>query len=413
MRLQIELKKNSFKTLSIVLLIIFFISFKNIYKEHFITWYLPFYKSVNTIVPKYLINNNTYSNLKYRYTDKVTFIFNNITFFEAKTNSYYNFLLENILKNVLIENIEIKLKETHLEQISEVNKNKKTMSIVSSPVVYNFYDHHLKEIEIINFISTISFEYLFLISKKSTGINTLEDTKDKRIGIGKKHMETYYIANEIFENLGWDKKNLKIFEYTIEENFSKLLNDEIDCFFFTDLYPSNILNKYIFEDFESQLVLVPLIGLNKELFQTRHRYMEYVTIDLTKLPQNYLPKKIGNKNYTIYRPGFQTYKYSKFIICNKFLDPKISYQIVEGISRNLKIINSSKFVKDNPQNYLNFSTMANNYNNYNNVPTHSGARKFYTEKSVFTQLDSKECVYFVGNLECTNRRIREATILNN
>ena len=66
MGLQIELKNNSIKMIVIVLLIIFFISFKTTNLESFITWYLPFYKSVNTIVPKYLMDNNTYSNLKYR-----------------------------------------------------------------------------------------------------------------------------------------------------------------------------------------------------------------------------------------------------------------------------------------------------------------------------------------------------------
>jgi len=410
MGLQIELKNNSIKTIIIVLLIIFFISFRTANLESFITWYLPFYKSVNTIVPKYLIDNNTYSNLKYRYTDKIVFYFNDNDKLDKGLEKYYMFLFENILKNIFIEKLNILYKKTHIEQIKEVNNNKYHFSIVSSPLMFHLANEYGDQISTINFVTTISFEYLFLISTKSTGINKLSDIKNTRIGIGKKNMESYFIANDMFENMGWQRDQLDLYDYNVKDSFKKLLNNEIDCFFFTDFYPSGILNKYILNDFESQIVLIPFKGINNELFQLRHRYMDNITIDLNKLPSNYLPKKLGERNYTMYNPGFITYKYPKFIICNKFLDQKISYQIVESISRNLDIINSSEYVKENPQNYLNFSRMA---FNFNNIPTHPGARIFYTSKSVFTQLSNKECIYYVGNLKCTDRRVEQARISEN
>lgn len=408
-----QIQKNNILSVMVIILIllvfIFYLISSTVH-EKFITWYLPFYKSVESIVPKYLMDNITYSNLKFRYTDKITFYFNRKYQVNNTLHGYYDFIFSTILKNILIKNLEIKFETTHLEQIQKVSVDSNHFSIVSSPIMFHLINKNIKSIQNINFIASISFEYLFIVTLERTGIIALDGIKDKRINIGAIYSESYFISLDILQNLNYDtKKDVKLYNYDINEAFTKMFNDEIDCIIMTDFYPSNILNKYIYQNFENNIFLVPFQGLNFQLFKMRHRYMEQVSIDLNNLPKNYLPKKIGDENYTIYKPDFTSFKYSKYIICNQKLNPSISYQIVESIANNLPLINSSPWVKKNPLNQLSFAAIS---YNYVNIATHPGAKIYFTNKSTFTQHKSELCRYYVGNLKCTDRKVEEANIAN-
>jgi len=102
------------KTIIIILIYIFFI-YSPQYREHFITWFLPYYnKSTGELMestPPYIT-----SNLELRYLEYETF--DNLIINIKEINTYYNFLFKNILKNLRVKNMVIKNTKNALENVS-------------------------------------------------------------------------------------------------------------------------------------------------------------------------------------------------------------------------------------------------------------------------------------------------------
>ena len=132
----------------------------------------------------------------------------------------------------------------------------------------------------------------------------------------------------------------------------KLRNKQIDGMVFTDLYPSNFLNKIFEEDLDKTFFILPLKNINQELFKKIHPFVKNVAIDLNALPKNYLPIKVNNLEYTSFRPNLDTFQYPVLFICNKDAKPIISYEIVKGVVNNLDVLNKSDMTLKNQWNYL-------------------------------------------------------------
>jgi TRAP-type uncharacterized transport system substrate-binding protein len=203
--------------------------------------------------------------------------------------------------------------------------------------------------------------------------------------------------------------NIKIKKYYDDDDIAikKLINLEIDGMVFTDLYPSNFLNKIIGNDLNNTLVLLPITKINVELFLKRHQFVNKVSIDLNALPKNYLPVKINDLEYTINRPDLDTFQYPIIFICNKNTEPNISYEIVRGISNNLDLINKSDMTLKNQWNYMTFPDIAQDIF----IPTHIGAKIFYNQITITTTKPDYNCMYYIGNKKCNDKDVESATII--
>ena len=97
----------------LIITIIFIFTKKNV-TENFITWYNPFYnKNATKDIPKYLINNYNYSNLKYFFTRDVKFyIFDKKDIF-TKRKEFYLFLFKMILRSFEFKNSYIDIKRNN------------------------------------------------------------------------------------------------------------------------------------------------------------------------------------------------------------------------------------------------------------------------------------------------------------
>lgn len=377
-------------------------------KEDFITWYLPFYNKINVVVPKYLADPITYSDLKYRYEDYLNvYLYKK---FEMKNNNklnpYYRFIFSNILGNTFIKNMNINYTKNHIDNLRLINKDKHNLTILSSPIIANTIGNRFELYQNINFIVSLSYMYLFFISTNEKGIVNIGDIQGKIINIGAPNTEEYFLGNIIINNLGYD--NVKITNYDDDIAFSKLFSGEIDGLILNDFYPSPVLERYMLTDFTKMLQVIPWDGLNKELFETENPYVKRISIDLNSMPRNYLPQKIGNKEYTEYNPDFETYRYSLDMLCNKELEPKVSYQVAKSIFYNIESINNSDFLLKNPLNKIFFPDIA---VNFYNIPVHIGAKLFYNEKTAYTQNSSIYCANYVGKEKCDDRKVMEAKIL--
>jgi TRAP-type uncharacterized transport system substrate-binding protein len=386
------------KTIIIILIYIFFIySLK--YKEHFITWFLPYYnKSTGELTestPPYITSNLELSYLEYKTFDKLIINIKEI-------NTYYNFLFKNIIKSLRINNLIINDTKDTLE---DVNKSPITTAIFSAPFIVKNID----KVKNINFVIYTNYRFLFFIVNRSSNISRLKEIDNKIINIGPENTDEYIFGTNIIENLK-DKHKIspkQVLEYDIDTSFKMLIKGEIDGMVFTDLFPSERLNKIIETNTDMKLILIPIEDINETIFLQMRPYALKVELDQNNLPKNYLPVKVKDLYFNKFRPNITSYRYPEIMVCNKEASPKLIFNIVKSIVSNLDIINKSDYVIKNQFNYLSFPDIANNQF----IPAHVGANIFYKNISINTTYADDLCKYFVGNAKCTPERIEGARII--
>ena len=392
------------KTIIIILIYIFFI-YSPKYKEHFITWFLPYYnKSTGELIettPPYITSNLELSYLEYD-------TFDNLIINIKEKNTYYDFLFKNILKSLRIKNMVIKNTNNALEN---VNNNPINTAIFSSPFIVNKINKNIDKLKNINFVIYTNYRFLFFIVNSSSNISRLKEIDKKRINIGPENTDEYILGENLILNLNEKFKVLpdKIYNYDVDTSFKKLLNGEIDGMVFTDLFPSEKLNKIIEMNLDNKIILIPIEDINENVFLQMRPYASKVFLDQNNLPQNYLPVKIKNLYFNRFRPNITSYKYPEIMVCNKNASPKLIFNIVKSIVSNLNIINKSDYVIKNQYNYLSFPDIANNQY----IPVNVGAKLFYKNISINTTYADDLCKYYVGNAKCTPERIEGARIIGN
>jgi len=398
----------------IILIIATFFSF-HIYpvQENLITWFLPFYnkstKELTINTPPYLTSNLVYNQLKFDYIKLIYFfMFNKNT--NENIDNYYTFLISNLLKTkgVNIEKIMIK-NVNNPEKVLEIISNKKnTIGLISAPFLIKEIEKRKDQIKNINSIIISNYNYIFFITNKNLNISSFDQLNNKKINIGPENYDSNIFGNNLLQNIEI-LHDIQIKKYYDDDDIAieKLVNLEIDGMIFTDLYPSNFLNKIIGNDLNNSLVLLPITNINKELFKKRHPFVRSVSIDLNALPKNYLPMKINDLEYTVNRPNLDTYQYPIVFICNKNTEPNISYEIVRGVINNLDILNESDMTLKNQWNYLALPDIAQDIF----IPAHIGAKIYYNQVTINTTNPNFNCKYYIGNKKCDAEDIESSKII--
>jgi TRAP-type uncharacterized transport system substrate-binding protein len=380
-------------------------------QENLITWFLPFYnkgtKELTINTPPFIKSNLIYNQLKFDYIKYIYFfIYNKNT--NNKIDNYYNFLISNLIKTTKIVNI-INRNATNSQKVLEfISKEKDAFGIISSPFLLKSIQTDTSQIQNVNFIVIPNYNYIFFITNKNLNISSLSQLNNKKVNIGPENYDSNIFGNDLLKNLEI-LNNIKIqrFYDSDEVAIEKLKNTEIDGMIFTDLYPSNFLNKIIGNNTENNLFILPLKDINQVLFKKMHPFIKNVAIDLNSLPQNYLPIKVNDLEYTKFRPDLDTFQYPMFFICNKDARPIISYEIVKGVVNNLDVLNKSSMTLKNQWNYLALPDIAND----NFIPTHIGAKIFYNQLTVNTTNPDELCKYYIGKKKCGPEDIESAKII--
>ncbi len=394
------------KTIIIILIYVFFI-YSPQYKEHFITWFLPYYnKSTGELLestPPYIT-----SNLELRYLEYKTF--DNLIINIKRMNTYYDFLFKNVLKNLRIKNMVIKNTNNALENVSS---NITNTAILTAPFIVNKINKNIDKLKNINFVIFTNYRFLFFIVNQSSNISRIKEIDKKRINIGPENSDENIFGKTIIDNMR-DKYKIspsQVFNYDVDTSFEKMIKGEIDGMIMTDLFPSEKLNNIILQitNTENKIILIPIEDINEDIFLQMHPYSLKVFLDQNNLPENYLPVKIKNLYFNKFRPTITSYKYPEILVCNKNVSPRLSFNIVKSIVSNLNVINQSDYVIKNQYNYLAFPDIANNQY----IPVHVGAKVFYNNITINTDSPDELCKYYVGNEKCTPERIEGARIIQN
>jgi TRAP-type uncharacterized transport system substrate-binding protein len=396
----------------IILIIAIFFSFQvRQVQENLITWFLPFYnkgtKELTVNTPPFITSNLVYNQLKFDYIKYVYFfIYNKNT--NNEIDNYYNFLISNLIKTTKIENIITRSAINPEKVLQFISQEKDAFGIVSSPFLIKAIQTNTSQIKNINFIVIPNYNYIFFITNKNLQISSLDQLNNKKVNIGPMNYDSNIFGNDLLRNIEI-LNNIKIERFYDDDQVAieKLRNKQIDGMVFTDLYPSNFLNKIFEEDLDKTFFILPLKNINQELFKKIHPFVKNVAIDLNALPKNYLPIKVNNLEYTSFRPNLDTFQYPVLFICNKDAKPIISYEIVKGVINNLDVLNKSDMTLKNQWNYLALPDIAND----NFIPTHIGAKIFYNQLTVNTTNPDELCKYYIGKKKCGPEDIESAKII--
>ena len=396
----------------IILIIAIFFSFQvRQVQENLITWFLPFYnkgtKELTVNTPPFITSNLIYNQLKFDYIKYIYFfIYNKNT--NNEIDNYYNFLISNLIKTTKIENIITRSAINPEKVLQFISQEKDAFGIVSSPFLIKAIQINTSQIKNINFIVIPNYNYIFFITNKNLQISSLDQLNNKKVNIGPMNYDSNIFGNDLLRNIEI-LNNIKIERFYDDDQVAieKLRNKQIDGMVFTDLYPSNFLNKIFEEDLDKTFFILPLKNINQELFKKIHPFVKNVAIDLNALPKNYLPIKVNNLEYTSFRPNLDTFQYPVLFICNKDAKPIISYEIVKGVVNNLDVLNKSDMTLKNQWNYLALPDIAND----NFIPTHIGAKTFYNQLTVNTTNPDELCKYYIGKKKCGPEDIESAKII--
>ena len=396
----------------IILIIAIFFTFQvHEVQENLITWFLPFYnkgtKELTVNTPPFITSNLVYNQLKFDYIKYVYFfIYNKNT--NNEIDNYYNFLISNLIKTTKIENIITRSAIDPEKVLQIISQEKDAFGIISSPFLIKAIQTNTSLIENINFIVIPNYNYIFFITNKNLQISSLDQLNNKKVNIGPMNYDSNIFGNDLLRNIEI-LNNIKIERFYDDDQVAieKLRNKQIDGMVFTDLYPSNFLNKIFEEDLDKTFFILPLKNINQELFKKIHPFVKNVAIDLNSLSKNYLPIKVNDLEYTMFRPNLDTLQYPVLFICNKDAKPIISYEIVKGVVNNLDVLNKSDMTLKNQWNYLALPDIAND----NFIPTHIGAKIFYNKLTVNTTNPDELCKYYIGKKKCGPEEIESAKII--
>jgi TRAP-type uncharacterized transport system substrate-binding protein len=292
--------------------------------------------------------------------------------------------------------------------IEIISKEKDSIGLISSPFLIKAMQTNTAQIKNINFIIIPNYNYIFFITNKNLQISSLDQLNNKKVNIGPVNSDSNIFGSDLLKNLEI-LNNFKIDRFFDDDEVAieKLRNQEIDGMVFTDLYPSNFLNKLFEDGLDKTFFILPLKNINQELFKKIHPFLKNVAIDLNSVSKNYLPIKVNDLEYTKFRPDLDTFQYPVLFICNKDTNPSISYEIVKGVINNLDVLNKSDMTLKNQWNYLALPDIAND----NFIPTHIGAKKFYNQLTVNTTNPDELCKYYIGKKKCGPEDIESAKII--
>jgi uncharacterized protein len=199
-------------------------------------------------------------------------------------------------------------------------------------------------------------ETVLLVTRKDTGINSVEDIKGKRINIGNPGSGQRGNAMDVLRIYGIDPdKDIRAESLQQAEASRALVDRKIEAFFYTVGNPSAAIEE------PAQSVDLNIIPINSDAiksFVQQHPY--YV---MTTIPAG---------TYKGVDKGVETYAVTATVVTNESVSEQAVYDLVKTVFENLDTVRASHaaFRNLNPQEMLGGLS----------APLHAGAEKYYKEK---------------------------------
>ena len=389
-----------------MIIIIFYIIFYNINKlikkntkEHYLTYFLPYYDNKITELTKMYNNNDDKKNFF-----KKKFLYKPLIFIYNDYQKNYVTQLSKIIisKNFLYKTINLKLNDV-IESVQEVNSG--NINFIISDIATLIALKNINKIDTnnIRYVSKLYKQRMYFFTNKMNGIESLKNiSKRFVVGIPGKKNEINIFLDTVINDMGYILNKDYTIVYAEKDNledlFKLLNNKKVDIIIFTETFPSKNVNNILKNNTNKDIILLPFECNNETLFFKENFYFEKDMIDLNDLSENYLPKKFNDKEYTIYKPSMYMLSFNTYLFSNIFTDKKYIYEIVKTIFKNKDFLNN--FFKDNKIESLMFKDYE-----LNIFYAHHGLREYFFDKGYISLIDSPSCKYFIGNNACTQENI--------
>lgn len=390
--------------LIIILLIIFYILnkfvFKNEIQENYLTYFLPFYDDkINDLTDFYINddNNKNYFKKKFDY-NLIKVVTNN------NTDKYFiKLLLSNYMKNSITVRQIILNYDNNIDAIRDLNSNKINFYLQNIASMY-YYNIILKnDINNIRLITKLYKLYLYFFTMNKYNVYSLDNIPTNFIiGIvsGKKSFVPDFFYKKILKDLGYIENIDYKFNYydNLNNLFKDFINSKCNLIIVLDIYPNNDINNFIDNNIDNEIILLPFNVKNEDLFLKKNYFIHTEYVDLNYFATSYLPKKFDNNEYTINRPDFKICYIYQFLYTNIYNDEAHIYDYIKFIYQKYKYINSMLKEKGYKINVDPVETSIIEY--------HAGVIKYFYEYGYYTNTDNDNCKYLVGKLKCNNVNLK-------
>ena len=389
--------------LIIIIIVIFYILNKCIFKkniqENYLTYFAPFYDdNINALSTFYdkKENNLNYFKKKFNY-EKIYFNFN------TSNIKFIKFLITSYIANSKVQNIHLNYTKNNIDSIEILNNNKNYFAITDYPSIVYYSEVLHKNVNNIKLITNLFKIYLYIFTKEKYHIFSINDIKPGTlIGIVNNSNISYYY-NKFFNDLGF-KENIdyKIKLYDTKDNlFNGFINEECNIILLFDNFPNDDIKNLIDNNSQSRIILLPANILKEEVFLKKNSKIIIDYIDLNLLASSYLPKKINDFIYTVYKPDLKIFSFNTNLITNVNTDNIHVYSFINFFHSNYKFINNNL----NDKSFLLQSIKLDNNTIY--IDYHQGAINFFKKYGYISTINNENCKYFVGIMECNDKNLRD------
>ena len=356
-------------------------------QENYDKYFTPFYNNETNLLRNFYVNkdyNKNYFKHKINYNEVYIYSSNNGYMFLEKFN-------ENLLQNSLIAKTNIYKLNNYKENINYLLKNDNSITNITLPIYLKNKTNN------INLICNLNDIYLLCITKLQYQIYSINDIKYKtKIGILNEKNTIYFYYNKIFNdlNIDYNKNNIIIYN-EIDKMYDDLLNNKIEMIMYFSELPNDKLNDLLNIDFMNELIILPfdLNNKKKNIFFIKNDFSKINYFDLNKITQSYLPKKFGNNHYFNFNPFIKLLSIKEFLICNNKINNNLIEDIFNFIIKYRKKFDNTPFQIDK---------IEPSYELIKYIPYHPIILKVFREYGYITNVDSKNCKFFIGKKECTN-----------
>jgi hypothetical protein len=369
-------------------------------KEHFLTYFLPYYyPKLNSLANFYHNNEENLNYFKKKFTyDVIEFCCTNLNkTFISKFISIY-------ISQNKIYNIKIIIDDDILNKLNDLIDNKLNYLVIDYPTIFYLNNILKKEILKLKMVTNLYRLYYYFFTKKKYKVYSIDNIPPNFIiGILDYPNPFYLYFFTMMKDLGYNiKTDFKLKKY---KNLNSLLegfsNDECNMIIFNEVFPNKDINNFLNEKIDD-IILIPFNIIGEELFLKRNKCIKIDYIDLNKLAVSYLPKNFGGYIYNTFKPDFKIIYNEKIIITNIDNKKEIVYDLIKFYNIFYKIINKNindeegfKLYKTN----LSLSTEI--------LDFHEGALDYLSEKGYISYNNNPNCLYLAGSMECTDKNLAD------
>ena len=372
-------------------------------KEHYLTYFLPFYNIEKNDLFRFYNNNE--NNLNYF---KKKFNYNDLNIGTNKFDEYFvKILIKNFISISTIVNTNIIYYNNKIVSLDDLNNNKINF-LTTDYTSINYYVNLNKDINKLRLITTLFRKYIYFFTDKKYNVFTINDIPpDFIIGINKNDiLITYY--NIFLKNIGLiENINYKIIFYDdINILFQEFNKEKCNIIMICDIFPNNNILTILNNSLNSDIILLPFEIPNEKLLLKKQPIINIDYIDLNYLSNSYLPKKFGKYEFTKFRPIIRIPYIYKILITNIHTDIKVTYEFIKFYYENYKNLNNNMNQKGYNIDNIEINNVRTPFLKY-----HKGVLDFYREKGYITNNSNENCTYLVGSNKCNNETLEANNLL--